>query len=322
MVRIAAVISAAQALAGNEVDWKLAVANFKSIGQGAPASHVASHHTDYIKKWWGNFITHGNVDDAPRPGRPPLLPDDVAQHAADLVKEGQWVWALPAHVHVRKQVLFRSIPQAIRTLPELSAICSQYNITSDQLRNAMERVDPDLTMHTFHFKYAHSAELLVRRQSYCKEKMAWLEAEEAARTPQLDSIVWWDEGTVQISALEHRSIRLWSSKEALHSVDVLHLPAVQGQLPCKIHFIIAVSSHPACTPTNGLVYFEFTTGTTHGKRLQNYFREDDGEVHEYQVSKSGLTDCVAKCIVTHQAVQLYCLQQPCVVHAWLQPVSA
>jgi hypothetical protein len=322
LVRAAAIISVAQAYVNDMVNWGQAVANFNSIGKGAPARLVAGRHLQYLQKWWQNFIEHGNLDDAPRSGRPPLLPDDVAERAAELVKTGQWVRALPPNTHVMKLVLFRSIPQAIRALPELSDICSEYDISSAQLRTAMERVDPDLTLHTFRFKYAHSEQQLETRQKYCKEKLAWLEPTEAARRAQLDSIVWWDEGTVQIGDMEHKVVKAWGSREGLHSVDVLHLPTVRGQQPCKIHFIIAVSSHPAFIRTNGLVYFEFTTGTTHSRRLWNCFDEDEGEAHAYKVSNSGFTDCVPKSIVTHQAVQLYCLQQPCVLHACLQPVSA
>ena len=206
-----------------------------------------------------------------------------------------------------KKVLFRSIPQAIRAVPELAAMCSEHNISSAQLLHAMQRVDPDLKLHTFHFKYAHTEKQLEVRQNYCREKVAWLDPMTAARRVQLERFVWWDEGTVQIGDLEHKTIKAWGSKEGLHSVDVLHLPSVKGQRPCKIHFIIAVSSHPAFHRTNGLVYFEFTTGTTHDKRLWNVYEGDEAGAHKYKVSNSVFTDCVAKCIITHQAVQLYCL---------------
>lgn len=322
LVRLAAIIAGAKAFTGKKVDWSKAVAFFKSIGKGVPARHVASHRLAYLKQRWRNFIKWGNIDDAPRSGRPPLLADAVAQRAAELVKAGQLVRALPPHTHVMKKVLFRSIPQAIRAVPELAAMCSEHNISSAQLLHAMQRVDPDLKLHTFHFKYAHTEKQLEVRQNYCREKVAWLDPMTAARRVQLERFVWWDEGTVQIGDLEHKTIKAWGSKEGLHSVDVLHLPSVKGQQPCKIHFIIAVSSHPAFHRTNGLVYFEFTTGTTHDKRLWNVYEGDEAGAHKYKVSNSVFTDCVAKSIITHQAVQPYCLQQPRVLHACLQPVSA
>ena len=293
LVRLAAIIAAAQAIDNDKVDWPTAVAKFKSIGNGSPGHAVSSHPTDFIKRWWRNLITYGNLDDAPRPGRPPLVPDEVAKRAAELIKQGQWVSQRSRTSGVRKQVLFRSIPQAIRALPELQQMLVDHRVTSDQLRHAMLRVDADLTQRTLHFKYAHNSEQLGERQAYAKEKLAWLDATIPGRTYQLDTFVWWDEGGVSISGLEHKAVRVWGSKAAMARYDVLHLPSFKGQKECKIHFIVAVSSHPAFARTNGLVYFEFTTGTTSLRRKYNTFGEDDGEPYEYRVSTDPFTYCVS-----------------------------
>ena len=71
LVRLAAIIAGAKAFTGKKVDWSKAVAFFKSIGKGVPARHVASHRLAYLKQRWRNFIKWGNIDDAPRSGRPP-----------------------------------------------------------------------------------------------------------------------------------------------------------------------------------------------------------------------------------------------------------
>jgi hypothetical protein len=309
LVRVAAVIAVAQALEGDNVNWHGASAIFKTIGQGVAARCVGDHILAFLQRWWTAFIMTGSVHDAPRSGRPPLVPDDVAAEAAELVKLGQWVPRFARGQRLEERVLFRSIPQAIRAVPRLGQICQQHGVTSEQLRNAMERVDSDLVRRTLHFKYAHSAEQLEERQSFCQRTLALLGAMPAEQSPILDRMVWWDEGGVSLCSLENRAVRVWGSRDALQNCDVLHLPAVQGQKDCKIHFGIGVTSHPKFAHCNGLVHFEFTTGTTFMKRLKNKFAADGQEEHEYQVSTTLVTYQVAKGIVPHKAVHVYCLQQ-------------
>lgn len=50
-----------------------------------------------------------------------------------------------------------------------------------------------------------------------------------------------------------------------------------------IHVFICVSLHPAFANRNGLVYFEFTTGTTNIRRLWNTMRQTADEALQYQV---------------------------------------
>ena len=139
----------------------------------------------------------------------------------------------------------------------------------------MERVDPDLVRHTLHFKYAHSAEQLQERQSFCQQTLAALAGMPAEQTVEVDRMVWWDEGSVSLSSVENRAVHVWGSRGALRSFDVLHWPAAHGQADCKIHVGIGVTSHPWFIHCNGLVHFEFTTGTTFMKRLHIKFAADE-----------------------------------------------
>jgi hypothetical protein len=322
LVRLAAVIAAAQALEGDDVNWEQAVTIFSAIGKGVAARCVSSHTHDFVKRWWAAFIMTGSVTDAARSGRPPLVPDEVAAEAAKLVKSGQWVQRVIRQQRFQVQVLFRTIPQAIRSVPRLSAICDQYGVTTEQLRNAMERVDHDLVRHTMHFKYAHSVDQLRERQRFCQEALASLGSTPAERVAILDRMVWWDEGGVSLCSLQNKAVHVWGSKEKLQNCDVLHFPEVQGQADCKIHFGIGVTSHVKFAHQNGLVHFEFTTGTTYMKRLHNKFDTDGGEEHEYQVSITLVTYQVAKCIVPHKAVHVYCLQQLHHMHVCFAHVAA
>ena len=307
LVRQAAVIAAAKALEGDAVNWDVAVSIFKDIGGGLPARAVGSHIRDFVRRWWDAFITTGSLEDAPRSGRPPLVPDSVAAHAAELVKAGQWVPRVAGQLRFHVQLLFRTIPAAVHALPELGQICEEYGVTSEQLRNAMERVDHDLVRHALRFKYAHSAEQMQGRQSFCRQMLAALLDIPAAQAAILDRFLWWDEGGVSLSAVEHKAVYVWGGRGALQSYDVLRFPGVHGGGDCKIHFGIGVSSHPAFARSNGLVYFEFTTGTTAIKRLRNMCDDDEEEQHRYKVRNKLLQDQDAKVIVPQQAVHAYCL---------------
>ena len=51
----------------------------------------------------------------------------------------------------------------------------------------------------------------------------------------------------------------------------------------KVRFWLGVSSHPTFAATNGLVFWDFTTGTTDIKRLYNTMGQEDGDAYEYKV---------------------------------------
>ena len=306
-VRVAGVIAAAKAFDGDKVNWTLAQSIFEDMGGGLPARAVGSYIPYVLQRWWTAFITTGSVYDAHRSGRPTLVPDDLAAEAAELVKKGTWVKRVVGRQEFDVQVLYRTIPSAVNADARLRAICEQCGVTSEQLRNAMERVDPNLVRHTLHFKYAHSAEQMQGRRSFCQQMLEAVSDIPAARTATLDRFLWWDEGGVSLSAVENRPVCVWAERGALQSYDVLRWHGVSGGRECKIHFGIGVSSHPAFIRSNGLVYFEFTTGTTAIKRLHNVFAADRGDEHVYQVRLYLLPDQVAKCITPHLAVHAYCL---------------
>jgi hypothetical protein len=70
--------------------------------------------------------------------------------------------------------------------------------------------------------------------------------------------------------------------------DVCPLPVGHNKEPVKVHIIAAVSAHPAFESTNGLVYVEFTTGTTHIKRRHNKRMDGSTRVDNYSYQVGGV----------------------------------
>jgi len=288
--RIAAVRAVAAACTGDIIDWDKATAVFKCLDNSSYAGGVSGHYKDFLKRNWEHFCKTGRVDDADRSGRPAKLPEQEAKRASELIKAGKWVWVLPKKNGIKRQVYFRTIPQAIKEVPELQKLVEKYKLTADALRHRMLKVDPDLMRHTLTMKYDHDAASMRARQQYCKEMLAAISSGPNQRQAFLESLVFCDEATVILSTTEDKKIHAWVSKEHFNKCTVLHMPHVKGYKDCKIHFFIAVSAHPAFQGTNGLVYWEFTTGTTALKRYHNTRDQEDGEAFYYQVGLSPLSN--------------------------------
>lgn len=281
--RIAAVQAVAAAFIDGIIDWDKATAVFKGLDNGSYADGVSGHYKDFLRRNWKHFCKTGRVDDADRSGRPPKLPEQEAKRAADLIKAGKWVWVLPKKNGIKRQVYFRTIPQAIKEVPALQQLVEKYHLTADALRHRMLKADPDLMRHTLTMKYDHDAASMRARQEYCKEMLAAISSGPTERQAFLESLVFCDEATVLLSTTQDKKIHVWASKEDFNKNTVLHMPHVKGYKDCKIHFFIAVSAHPAFSAKNGLVYWEFTTGTTALQRYHNTKDQEPREPFNYQV---------------------------------------
>jgi len=284
--RIAAVLSAAAARTDAGVDWDQAASNFKSFDKGSYAKGVGVNLRDFLQRWYGNFLDTGNVADTYRSGRPHKLPREEALRAAEIVKRGKWVEVLPKGSGILRLQLFRTIAEAVKESPELQQICAHYTLTADQLRSRIRKADPDLVWATITMKYDHSDRDMDCRKKFCEDMQRAMKADPRGQEAFLQQMVFCDEGSVVLSDREDQSVHVWDSKAEPKHPTVMHMPHRSGHKPCKIHFFIAVSAHPAFADQNGLVYWEFTTGTTALKRHNNKLDEEDGQAYNYQVSCS------------------------------------
>ena len=288
--RIAAVEAVAAVKEGSSIDWAKAFKVFKGLDNGSYARGVGRHYKQFLERMWNHFHKTGRVDDAYRSGRPPKLPEAEAIEAANMVKAGKWVLLLPIKNGIKRRAYFRTIPQAIKELPDLQQIVKKYNLTADALRHRMLKVDPDLTRRTITMKYDFDADSMKARQEHCKKMLAATSAGPTQRQAFLESLLFGDEASVTISSTDTKGIKVWVSKGDFRSNTVLHMPRLKGFKECKVHFFIVVSAHPAFADQNGLVYWEFTTGTDALKRYHNTL-DQEGEVpFKYQVGLSPLSN--------------------------------
>jgi len=288
--RIAAVEAVAAAKQGSSIDWAKAFKVFKGLDNGSYARGVGSHWKQFLARMWDHFHKTGRVDDADRSGRPPKLPEAEAIKAANMIKAGKWVYALPMSRGIKRRAYFRTIPQAIKELPALQQIVKEYNLTADALRHRMLKVDPDLKRRTLTMKYDFDADSMKARQAHCKEMLAAISSGPTQRKAFLESLLFGDEASVTLSPTDTKHIKVWVSKEDFNSNTVLHLPRLKGFKECKVHFFIVVSAHPAFADQNGLVYWEFTTGTSELKRYHNTLDQEDEDPFKYQVGLSPLSN--------------------------------
>jgi hypothetical protein len=287
-VRIAAIIAMAAAYAEHQSDLDKALNIFKGLHKGGAYKAVGGHHRSFLTRCWQHFFEHGNCSDEQRPGRPVLISNEDAQAAANLLKEGKWLSGVVHGKPVKQRVYFMTIAQAIQEVPALQAIQQRYDATAEQVYHAVKRVDPDLVRRTLSFKYEFSAEELHFRQSKAAELLGMLESMPCARRVVLERMVFIDEGGLALSSFKNKSIQVWASKQDFTMHDVVHLPHVEGQEDCKVHFILAVTAHPRFAAKNGLLYWDFTTGTDDIRRRHNKLGQTSGEPFLYMVSTSAL----------------------------------
>lgn len=291
------------------VDWRAAKRTLRSVNEGDCWNSLADHWQDFLVRIWEHFYDHGTLADMPRSGRPTNIPAAVAKEAAALVKEGEWVSVVRQGTALRKKVYYTSIFHAVSKLDRLREIMQQYDVDCRGLLHAMHQHDPDLTQRSIYFKYEFPPELLQARVTTTAELLENLPPPGAERRAWLDRLIWIDEGGVMLSDYAKKSVKVWCSKHDFNRNDVVHLPHVRGQDECKVHFILAVTSHPRFMGKNGLVYWEFTTGTTNIRRRRNTLGQVDGEAFGYQVGISALAITVlpyASVRVVHEGCNNCC----------------
>lgn len=281
------------------VNWTAAHRELRSINGGDCWKSLGDHWKSFLESVWEHWYDLGTLEDLHRSGRPTNIPKEVAREAAALVKEGEWVTVVKRGASIKKKVYYTSINHAVSKLERLQQIMQQYNIDCRGLLHAMHKHDPDLTQRSIYFKYEFPPELLQARVMSTAELLRNLPPEGAERRMWLDRLIWIDEGGIMLSDYAKKSIKVWCSKHDFNRDDVVHLPHVKDQDDCKVHFILAVTSHPSFTRKNGLVYWEYTTGTTNIRRRHNTLGVDNGEAFGYQVSRC----VIAKTVLPYASVR-------------------
>lgn len=237
-----------------------------------------------IKRLWQNFLQNRNLKDAPRSGRPVKISREDALAASELLKKGKTLVRQLKGGAITYIVYFTTVNEAIRLVPELKAILDKYDVTPHQLYLAMKREDKYLERRSVVLKPPFTTEQKEGRMTWCGDTLGCMGNSPAAHAAWLERVVQCDEGKVTISSKGKQHVRVYHDRREPMLHDYVCLPDIPGEDEMTVHFFICVSPHPAFTDTNGLVYFEFTTGTSHIRRLHNTMDQTDYEAFEYVVS--------------------------------------
>lgn len=283
-VKVACLVACAKGYNDGVVDYGFAANALKTMDQGKWYDFIGGRSTETLKRVWINLTAFETLGDKPRSGRPPLISKKDALAAAALLKKGKLGSCIRGGKRWNRLVYYTSVEQACREDPALEAIRVKYNASYDQLRQAMRKHDPDLMRRTLTYHPDFSAKQLSERMAQAASLLAQCPSDPDALRANLDRFMWGDEATITLSSENLEHVRVWCSKANYDVNDIISLPKVRGQKDCKVHFFIVVSSHPAFRASNGVVYFEWTTGTDDIKRLNNTMGQTQYEPFGYLVS--------------------------------------
>lgn len=300
-MRVAGIIICASCIVGALPDWPRAAntlaAYVEAVNQSKPEEErqsVSLHDYAYLRTWWDNFFKYGSVQDRPRAGRPRKLNPIEALRASAIVKAGKVVTDKVKGKTVEHIVHYTSIAEAVSENEELRNITQRLGMTPEQLLHAMHEADPDLVRRKIFFKHSFTAQELQQRITFAQTCLAL----HALPAGLLKNIIFIDEASIVINKYTESDVYVWCDRHDLSFSDVC-----PRQLPKEgsvtVRFIVAVSAHPAFADKGGVVYVDFTTGTTnisrrHNKRLDGSQRVGDWA---YQVgwlpsSKPAVAICI------------------------------
>lgn len=216
----------------------------------------------FLRRNFRKFLQTGSIQDLPRSGRPPRLPDHIALRASYLVKLGYEVKVYFGDTTKEPLVVrkyFNSIRQACDTVPELAAILTEYNITPSKLLARMHQVDKHLTYMKLHYKLE-----LTQPQKDARLEFSGAQLQLIAHNKEhLLRVFYMDEASILIVPGGDPNIKIWADSRNHDVQQVLHIPNLPKGKFIKVHFVVVVN------PLLGPVFMEMTSGTTDIVREHN-----------------------------------------------------
>jgi hypothetical protein len=152
---------------------------------------------------------------------------------------------------------FYSVAEAIAYSATLRDTLRDYKATQGAgLLNAMHRAAPGMVRRRVTFRHHLAEDEEAKRPGWLT---CWYGC---TMTPSLlNRTVFTDETTIQTHGLKHDHIEVWVNSSDTRFHDFHGVPGKAWD-PVKVHVIAAVTAHPHYDALGGLVYVEFTTGTT------------------------------------------------------------
>jgi hypothetical protein len=267
----------------------------KDYNKGKPKAEqiTVSRGTWYLKTYWRNWNKYGGTGDAPRAPKTCKIPTVAAKEAAFLVKSGQPVTTRIKGKDFTYHSYYTSIQQACEKCPALEKIRVTHKATHAQLLTAMHRADPSLVYRRVFFKHTLTPKEMRERSAFGEDMLKRLKDD-----PNFtNNIIFIDEASIVINEKTRSDVRAWCDKHDLSFTDVCPMPVHKGE-EITVRWICAVSAHEAFAAKGGLVYFEFTTGTTNIHRRVNTKLDGSTRDHSFAYTVSPLHQPKAVVAVT------------------------
>lgn len=242
---------------------------------------TVSPGTWYLRTYWGEFCATGSVGDLPRAPKSTKIPKAAALRAASLLKQGKWQRERIAGKDIDYLTYYTSIEQACEECAELEEIRVDHDATYAQLLTAMHKADPSLVFRRIFFKHALTATEMLERKGFGADMLA-----QFMNNPSLlTNTIFIDEASFVLSEQTRSDVHVWCDKHDLCFTDFCPVKHHKGD-PITVRWVAAVTAHPAFEDKCGLVYLEFTTGTTDIRRRVNTKLDGNttDHAHAYTVS--------------------------------------
>lgn len=289
--RTACIIAVAKVYDGKEPDYGRAAQEYASLPKELCHDQLPRDSKPVLKRAWEAFMQHGDLKDKPRPGRPTKISKEHALEASELLKAGRMLVHKHKGVTMNLIVYFTTVAEAIRVLPRLKEIVDQYQVTPHQLYEAMKREDKNLKHRSLVTKPAFDDKDKKKRYTWCRDAVVKLGKTVPERMAALDPYVQCDEARLTYSVKGKYTQKVYIDKRTTLLHDFVELPKIAGQEEATVHIFICVSPHPRFADKNGLVYWEFTTGTTNIRRKINLLGQTPEEAFGYLVGELSRSVC-------------------------------
>lgn len=224
----------------------------------------------FLSLTWKRFCETGDVNDAPRSGRPADIELPHVEEAANILEKG--------YIHNGRQCWYVNVEEAAKFCPAMAEVLRKADCTPKKMWKAVQRHRPNLVKKTIHVRPPFSQQLRFERL-LAAEKCLYLTEEELMR------IVFIDEKTLYVRP--RKAVECICPKDTVLPIcEDFRLVNKGKKAAIKIKCIFAVS------PTIGAVLWRPLSGS-------------DGYTTRYKVSRSQAvsslpslpTKCVLSCFI-------------------------
>jgi hypothetical protein len=229
-----------------------------------------------MRHWSQNFQRAGNVEDAPRSGRPSRVTPELLNQACDIFRRG---WKRPVfdnkgvRQEEEQQMFFTSINDALARSPALGSLLGEMRIKPPTLLQRMMKHDPTLQCRSTDYRM-----MLTQQQKEQRRKGAGV----LYQLWQGDPAIFMNTVSIDCASITFQGgsvprAHYYCDESEPHYHYVVPFNAWPSTKRYTFKFIVAVN------PRLGGVKLAFTTGTTALSRDSDY-QQYIGRTNPYMVS--------------------------------------